>query len=89
VITITAPRPRRLDDGRQQALSYLNFYLANDAVIMPYFDDPMDDAAFRRVARALSARTMVEIDASALVKGGGGIHCITQQQPSAARAAGA
>ncbi len=82
VIPVTAPAPRFHEDGRQQPLSYLNFYLANDAVIMPCFNDPMDDAALRTVARAFPARTMVDVDASVLVLGGGGIHCITQQQPS-------
>lgn len=83
VIEVKAPAPRHLEDGRQQSLSYLNFYLANDAVIMPRFDDPADDSAWRRVSRAFPSRTMVDIDASTLVLGGGGIHCITQQQPSA------
>ncbi len=81
VIDIKAPTARFLDDGRQQSLSYLNFYLANDAVIMPSFNDSMDDAAYRTIAKAFGSRTMIDIESSTLVLGGGGIHCITQQQP--------
>lgn len=81
IIEVQAPAPRRFKDGRWQSLSYLNFYLANDAVIMPCFSDPADNAAFRAVAKAFPSRTMVDVEASTLVLGGGGIHCITQQQP--------
>ena len=85
VVEVKAPTPRYLDDGRQQSLSYLNFYLANEAVIMPCFGDPMDDAAYRTIAKAFAPRMMIDVDASALILGGGGIHCITQQQPRVAR----
>ncbi len=81
VIGVKAPAARHLDDGRRQSLSYLNFYLANDAIIMPCFNDPKDDAALRTIAIAFPSRSIVDIDCSALVRGGGGIHCITQQQP--------
>lgn len=84
VIEVQAPAARYLEDGRRQSLSYLNFYLAQEAVIMPCFNDPADGAAIRTIAKAFPSRRLVDIDASALVLGGGGIHCITQQQPSLA-----
>ena len=37
------------------------------------------------VGTAFSGRTVVQVDARAIVRGGGGIHCITQQQPRAGK----
>ena len=49
---------------------------------MPVFDDPTDDAAYKAMAAAFPDREVVQVDAADLVLGGGGIHCITQQQPA-------
>jgi agmatine deiminase len=81
---VEVPQPRRVASGggRRLTLSYINFYLANGAVIMPAFDDPMDEPARRAVAAAFPDREIVQLPALAIVRGGGGIHCITQQQPA-------
>jgi agmatine deiminase len=83
VIEIEQPAAQRHADGRRLSTSYVNFYLANGAVIMPMFDDRMDDPACRAIAAAFPDRRVIQLDASDLVYGGGGIHCITQQQPAA------
>jgi agmatine deiminase len=81
VIEIPQPAPRHREDGQRLPASYINFYLANDAVIVPIFDDPNDGAAFHAIQAAFPERQIVEIDVGDLIHGGGGIHCITQQQP--------
>lgn len=82
VIEIEQPAARSRPDGRRLTTSYLNFYLANGAVVLPMFGDPMDDAAYDTISAAFADRYAIQIDASDLVYGGGGIHCITQQQPA-------
>lgn len=74
-------RPPHPKGGRLPA-SYLNFYLANGAVIAPAFNDPNDNKAAEILARAFPDRQVVQIRADDLIYGGGGIHCITQQQPA-------
>jgi agmatine deiminase len=81
VVEIEQPRPRYLPDGRRIAASYINFYVANGAVIMPAFEDPQDARACEAVTRAFPGREIVQVPAVDIVCGGGGIHCITQQQP--------
>jgi agmatine deiminase len=81
VIEIQEPKPALHDDGRRLSRSYINFYLANDAVIMPIFNESTDQPAYRAISQAFEGREVVEVDASDLVHGGGSIHCITQQQP--------
>jgi agmatine deiminase len=81
VIEIQQPAALHREDGSRLTASYINFYLANGAVIVPIFGDPMDGAAFHAIQAAFPERQIVEIDVGALIHGGGGIHCITQQQP--------
>jgi agmatine deiminase len=81
VIELPLPREPRYVDGQRLALSYVNYYIANGGVVMPCFGDPNDAQAFEIVSKAFPEREVVQVEASAILVGGGGIHCITQQQP--------
>ncbi|MFD6185362.1 agmatine/peptidylarginine deiminase, partial [Streptomyces goshikiensis] len=62
--------------------AYANYYACNGAVIAPQFGDSRADAAARTtLQRAFPGRTVEQLDIDALGAGGGGIHCVTQQQP--------
>ena len=61
--------------------SYINHYIVNGAVILCSFDDPNDTAAKSVIEKVYPGREIVLVDARALFARGGGIHCITQQQP--------
>jgi agmatine deiminase len=82
VIEVAQPAARFGPDGRRLTTSYLNFYVANGAVVLPMFGDALDDAAYKAISAAFADRKALQIDAADLVLGGGGIHCITQQQPA-------
>ncbi len=62
--------------------SYLNFYLANGGVVMPAYGIPADARARALVEKAFPDRAVVQVDVRPIAIGGGGIHCITQQQPA-------
>lgn len=62
--------------------SYVNHVLVNDGVIACSFDDPRDADAVAILRDAYPGRDVVSVDALALFARGGGIHCITQQQPA-------
>jgi agmatine deiminase len=78
------PRIAR-DDGAQVVVPYMNYYVANGAVIVPVggIDPDMDDEALERIGRLYPGREVVGVDGRTLALGGGGIHCITQQVPEA------
>ncbi|MCG8548243.1 MAG: agmatine deiminase family protein [Alphaproteobacteria bacterium] len=81
---IPVEQPTLFDsDGQPMAASYLNLYIANGGIVMPVFGDARDDAAAQAVAAAFPGRRVVPVDGRPIVRGGGGIHCITQQQPRA------
>ena len=62
--------------------SYVNFYIANGAVFMPGHGVPADRDARHAVAAAFPDREVIQLNLRALPYGGGGIHCITQNQPA-------
>lgn len=82
IIELPPPRIRKDGQGARLILSYVNFYLANGALIMPSFDDPADDPARQILAAVFPERQIVQLPALDIVLGGGGIHCITQQMPA-------
>ncbi|MFD4934389.1 MULTISPECIES: agmatine/peptidylarginine deiminase [Streptomyces] len=62
--------------------SYANYYLCNGAVISAHFGDTRaDTAAKATLARLYPGRTIEQLNIDRLGTGGGGIHCVTQQQP--------
>ncbi|OIW19686.1 hypothetical protein TanjilG_18496 [Lupinus angustifolius] len=69
--------------GTRLAASYVNFYIANGAIIAPQFGDKKwDDEAVRVLSKAFPDHKVVGIEGSReIVLAGGNIHCITQQQP--------
>jgi len=61
--------------------SYCNYYIGNDVVLVPTYNDPNDAAALNIIQSIYPNRTVVGIDVRNLYEYGGMIHCITQQQP--------
>jgi agmatine deiminase len=83
---IPLPQPKKQRQGwfgRPLQMSYVNFYLANGAVVMPAFGDAHDEGARLILGQCFPGRDIMQIEALDIVQGGGGIHCITQQEPLA------
>ncbi|GAA2729371.1 agmatine deiminase family protein [Cellulomonas aerilata] len=83
---VGVPAPTVLDDGDGFVdWSYINHYVANGVVVLCAFDDPHDAVAARILGECYPGRTIELVDARDVFAFGGGIHCITQQQPAPAR----
>ncbi len=83
VTKIMQPEARYLADGTRMSLSYINFYIANGGIVMAEFNQPDYDRAAKEVIQAaFPDRKITQIPALEVFEGGGGIHCITQQQPN-------
>ena len=63
------------------ASSYINFYIANGGIVMPRFGIVRDEDARRNIAGLFPDSEVIQLEISDIAIGGGGIHCITQQQP--------
>jgi agmatine deiminase len=84
IVGLPLPAPLHFD-GQRLPASYANFYIANAAVLVPTFNDPMDRVALGILGELFRDRPVIGIHAVDLVWGFGTIHCLTQQQPVAGR----
>ncbi|WP_067695576.1 agmatine deiminase family protein [Nocardia jejuensis] len=80
VIPVPAPRTLRDEEGFVD-YSYINHYVCNGAVILCGFADRNDAEAAAVLAEVYPGRTIVTVDAREIFARGGGIHCITQNEP--------
>jgi agmatine deiminase len=81
VVELPAP-PRMEYRGALLSPSYVNFYVADGAVLLPGFGDAADEEAARIVSGLFPRRQVVQLPTLELAKADGNIHCITQQQPA-------
>jgi len=81
VIGVPAPTILR-DEEDFVDYSYINHYIVNGAVILCAFNDPNDAVAKAILEKVYPGREIVLVDATEIFARGGGIHCITQQQPA-------
>jgi agmatine deiminase len=81
IVTLPCPAPVYCAGSRLPA-SYANFYIANEGVLTPVFDDPNDYKALGILQELFPERRVVGLPCKALVAGLGAIHCVTQQEPS-------
>lgn len=93
ILTIPQPKPVLIyghapskakytrGEGFRIPASYANFYIANECVLLPIFDDPNDRKAIEALQKCFPARRIVPIDSRVLTWGFGSFHCMTQQIP--------
>lgn len=80
ILSLPAPEALRDEEGYVD-YSYVNHAVVNGAVLACTFADPADDHALGILREVYPKREVLGIDARVLFARGGGIHCITQQQP--------
>ncbi|GCD98597.1 putative agmatine deiminase [Embleya hyalina] len=82
IIELPAPAAIRDEDGFVD-YSYVNHLVVNGGIVACGFGDDRADRAAREILEsAYPGRRAVTVDSRAIFARGGGIHCITQQQPA-------
>lgn len=81
IIELPLPAPV-IFEGQRLPASYANFYIANEIVLVPTFNDFHDRVALNTLAEAFPSRKIIGIHSLDLVWGLGTLHCMTQQQPA-------
>ena len=79
--TLPMPAPV-VFEGQRLPASYANFYIANDLVLVPTFNDPNDRIALNTLAECFPTRTITGIHCTDFIWGLGALHCMTQQEPA-------
>lgn len=83
IIQIKEPPARYLNGGRL-TLSYINYYPVEGGIILPVFGEDAehtDKEAIKILQGIYHDRKVVPVDGMPIIKGGGNVHCITQQMP--------
>ena len=84
VEVVEVPSPGRIEwDGAVQPASYMNFVITSKLVVVPVFGTPNDEAGVAALAALFPSRTTIGLIADAVLAGGGGFHCASQQMPAA------
>ncbi len=79
---VKLPMPHmNYDNGEKAPVSYANFYIGNSVILMPKFNDINDQLVKDIIQSIFINHKIIEIDCSKIIYGGGGLHCITMQQP--------
>ncbi|MFM7245299.1 MAG: agmatine/peptidylarginine deiminase [Planctomycetaceae bacterium] len=69
-------------EGTQLPASHLNFLVGNGFVAVPVFGGLTDEPALRTLGACFPGRAIEPFDCAALVRGRGGIHCVTRDEPA-------
>ena len=78
------PSPGRIDTaGRVEPASYMNFAVTTHLVVVPTFGSPHDADGVAAIAALFPDRDTIGLPADAVLAGGGGFHCASQQMPAA------
>ena len=82
------PSPGRIErasdfEGRVEPASYMNFAITSHLVVVPTFGSPHDAEGVAAIAALFPDRETIGLPADAVLEGGGGFHCASQQMPRA------
>ena len=76
------PSPGLIErDGRIEPASYANFAITSHLVVVPTFGSPHDADGVAAIAALFPDRATLGLPAEAVLAGGGGFHCASQQMP--------
>jgi len=72
-----------LRDGVVEPASYVNFAITSHLVVVPTFGSPHDADGVAAIAALFPDRDTIGLPGEAVLAGGGGFHCASQQMPAA------
>lgn len=82
LVALDLPMPIFDEDGRRLPANYSNFLIINDAVMVPVYDDPMDQVALKKLTDCFPRHEIIAVPCRPIVHQYGSLHCMTMQFPS-------
>lgn len=77
------PSPGRIErEGRVEPASYVNFAITSHLVVVPTFGSSHDEDGVAAIAALFPDRDTIGLPGDAVLAGGGGFHCASQQMPA-------
>ncbi|QUL37145.1 agmatine deiminase family protein [Erythrobacter sp. JK5] len=69
-------------EGQVEPASYVNFAITTHLVVVPTFGSAHDEAGVAAIAELFPDHATIGLPADAVLAGGGGFHCASQQMPA-------
>lgn len=82
LVPLPMPEPIYDEEGRRLPANYANFLIINGSVLVPVYEDPMDDVALQRLSEVFPGREIIATPCRPLVHQYGSLHCMTMQFPA-------
>lgn len=82
LIELPLPAARYDEVGERLPAGYANFLILNGAVLMPTYDDPLDQVALERLRGCFPGREVIGIPCTTLIRQYGSLHCTSMQLPA-------
>ena len=82
VVRIPSPGWVEGPGGDYAPASHMNFIIANQAVIVPLYEERPGELALEALKTVFPDRAVIGLPSTAILTGGGSFHCITQQEPA-------
>lgn len=82
VVRIPSPGFVEGPEGGAIPASHMNFLIANQAVIVPLYEERPGELVVEALKTIFPDRTVIGLPSLAILTGGGSFHCITQQEPA-------
>ena len=79
LLPLPLPQPIYDDNNQRLPTSYANFLILNGAVLVPQYQDPIDEMALNTLRKCFPNRTIIGLNSTQLIKEYGSIHCATMQ----------
>lgn len=81
LVPLPIPSPILNDSGFRLPASYINYLIINGAVLVPIYNDPLDDETLLTISHCFPGREVIPIVCNPLIEQYGSLHCATMQVP--------
>lgn len=82
LVALDLPKPIFDADGKRLPANYSNFLILNNAVMVPVYDDPLDQTAVDKLAECFPQHEIIATPCRPIVHQYGSLHCMTMQFPA-------
>ncbi len=81
---VPLPWPKSINnkEGKRLPATYANFLIINNAVLVPVYNDQVDEKALQQIQRCFADRKIIGIRCETLIEQFGSLHCVTMQLPA-------
>ncbi len=76
------PTPIYNGEGKPLPANYANFLILNNAVLVPVYEDPMDQIILEKLGICFPDREIIAISCLPLIQQYGSLHCMSMQIPA-------